>query len=130
MLFFYKFNNSFFVEFIYPTFSYSLDLFFMFKKMQWGKVYTETFNIKCYTYSLIKNNLIIYLNKKHLDSKILQNKFLCIYHNFTMEYSLPQIINTKHTKTACSCRVSVQYINRKTLQFYKGCFTNFNQIKA
>ena len=44
-----------------------------------------------------------------------------------MEVYLPQIINAKiHTKTACLSRVSVQYINRNILQFYKGYFTNFN----
>jgi len=65
--------------------------------------------------------LIVYLNKKHFDSKILQNKLLCIYHSLTMEVSLPQIINTKkHTKTAsnihyCSNRVIVQHVSRKIL---------------
>ena len=44
---------------------------------------------------------------------------------------LPQIINTKKDiKTACSSRVSDQYIDRNTLQFYKGYFTNFYQVKA
>ena len=48
-----------------------------------------------------------------------------------MEVSLPQIINTKkHIKIACLSMVSVQYINRKTLQFYKIYFTNFYQMKA
>ena len=38
-----------------------------------------------------------------------------------MEVFMPQAINIKkHTKAACSCRVSVQNINRKTLQFDKG----------
>ena len=47
-----------------------------------------------------------------------------------MEVSWPQIINTKkHTKTTCSSRV-VQYVNRKILQFYKGYFINFYQMKA
>ena len=30
--------------------------------------------------------------------------------------------NKKHTKTAFSSRVVVQYFNRKTSQFYKGYF--------
>ena len=51
------------------------------------------------------------------------DKLLCIYHSFTMEVSLLQIINTKKlTKTACSSRVVVQYANRKIFQFYKGYF--------
>ena len=55
---------------------------------------------------------------------------MCKYHSFTMEV-LPQIINTKKDiKTACSSRVSDQYIDRNTLQFYKGYFTNFYQVKA
>ena len=48
-----------------------------------------------------------------------------------MEVSLLQIINTKKlTKSACSSRVLVQYVNRKILQFYKGYFTNLYQVKA
>ena len=48
-----------------------------------------------------------------------------------MEVSLPQVINTKkHTKTACSSRVSVQYNNKKTFQLYKGYFTYFYKIKT
>ena len=48
-----------------------------------------------------------------------------------MEVSLLQIINTKKlTKSACSSRVLVQYVNRKFLQFYKGYFTNLYQVKA
>ena len=47
----------------------------------------------------VLNHNIINLNKNF---KILQDKFLCIYHKLTMKVSLPQIINTKkHTKTAC-----------------------------
>ena len=43
-----------------------------------------------------------------------------------MEIFFPQIINTKrHTKTACSSKVSVQNTNTKILQFYKGYFTCF-----
>ena len=58
-------------------------------------------------------------------------KLLCIYHSFTMEVSLLQIINTKKlTKSACSSRVLVQYVNIKILQFYKGYFTNLYQVKA
>ena len=58
-------------------------------------------------------------------------KLLCIYHSFTMEVSLLQIINTKKlTKSACSSRVLVQYVNKKILQFYKGYFTNLYQVKA
>ena len=42
-----------------------------------------------------------------------------------MKVSLLQIINTKKlTKTACSSRVVVQYVDKKTLQFYKGLFIN------
>ena len=45
-----------------------------------------------------------------------------------MKVSLPQIINTKkYSKTMCASRISVQYIN--FLQFYKGYFTNFYQMK-
>ena len=48
-----------------------------------------------------------------------------------MEVSLLQIINTKKlTKSACSSRVLVQYVDRKILQFYKGYFTNLYQMKA
>ena len=48
-----------------------------------------------------------------------------------MEVSLLQIINTKKlTKSACSSRVLVQYVNRKFLQFYKGYFINLYQMKA
>ena len=48
-----------------------------------------------------------------------------------MEVSLLQIIYTKKlTKSACSSRVLVQYVNRKFLQFYKGYFTNLYQVKA
>ena len=44
-----------------------------------------------------------------MDFKILQEKILCIFNNFTMEVSLPLIINTKeHTKNAFSSKVSVQ----------------------
>jgi len=32
----------------------------------------------------IKKKLIIFLKKKQFDSKILQDKLLCIFHNFTM----------------------------------------------
>ena len=42
-----------------------------------------------------------------------------------------QVINIKkNTKTACSSRVSVKSVNRKTKQFYKEYFTKFYQIKA
>ena len=45
------------------------------------------------------------------------DKLLCIYHSFTTEVSLLQIINSKKlTKTDCSSRVVVQYVHRKTLQ--------------
>ena len=48
-----------------------------------------------------------------------------------MEVSLLKTINTKNlTKSACSSRVLVQYINRKFLQFNKGYFTNLYQLKA
>ena len=48
-----------------------------------------------------------------------------------MEVSLLQIINTKKlTKSACSSRVLVQYVNRKFLGFYKGYFTNLYQMKG
>ena len=71
------------------------------------------------------------LKLKKIVSKILQDKILCIYYNFTMETPLPQIINTKnHTKIACSSRVPVQYSFRKTFQFYEGYFTYFYQIKS
>ena len=64
------------------------------------------------------NNL---LQKKQFDSKILQNKLSCLYHSFTTEVSLPQIINTKnHTKTASSNRVIVNMILRK---FFNFCLT-------
>ena len=47
-----------------------------------------------------------------------------------MEVFLQQVINNKkHTKTACSSRAAVQYINIKILHFYKGYFTNFYQMK-
>ena len=48
-----------------------------------------------------------------------------------MEVSLLQIIITKNlTKTACSSKVAVQYVNRKILQFYKRYFINFTNLKA
>ena len=48
-----------------------------------------------------------------------------------MEVSLPQIIKTKkYTKTALSSKVVVQYGNRKIVQFYKGYFIHFFQMKA
>ena len=52
-----------------------------------------------------------------------------------MEVSLPQIINTnKHTKTACSNRVSVQYFSRKILQNFsltlKDFYINFLQFEG
>ena len=48
-----------------------------------------------------------------------------------MEVSLLQIINTKKlTKTACSSRVVVQYVNRKILQLKKEYFINLYQMKA
>ena len=48
-----------------------------------------------------------------------------------MEVSLLEIINTKKlTKTTCSSRVVVKYVNRKFLQFYKGYFINLYQMKA
>ena len=41
----------------------------------------------------------------------MQNKLLCIYQSFTIEKSLPQIINTKkHIKTACPNRLVVQHV--------------------
>ena len=47
-----------------------------------------------------------------------------------MEALLLQIINNKKlTKTACSSRVVVQYVNKKILQFYKGNFNNLYQMK-
>ena len=59
------------------------------------------------------------------------DKLLCIHHSFTMEVFLLYIINTtKLTKTACSSRVVVQYVNIKILQFYKGYFINLYQMKA
>ena len=43
-----------------------------------------------------------------------------------MEVSLLQIINTKMlTKSACSSRVLIQYVNRKILQFYNGFLSIF-----
>ena len=33
-------------------------------------------------------------------------------------------------KNVCSSRVVLEYFNRKNLQFYKGYFTNFYQMKA
>ena len=50
----------------------------------------------------VLNYEIVNLNQNYFDNKILQNKLLFMYHNFTREVFLPQIINTKkHTKTAC-----------------------------
>ena len=47
-----------------------------------------------------------------------------------MEVSLSHILNTRmHTKTACSSREVVQYVNRKFLQFYYGYFINFYRMK-
>ena len=45
--------------------------------------------------SLVIEKKTIYLNKKHFDSKILQDKLLYIHYNFTIKVYLPQIINTK-----------------------------------
>ena len=48
-----------------------------------------------------------------------------------MEVSLLQIMKTKKlTKTACSSRVIVQYVNEKNFHFYKGYFTNLYKIKT
>ena len=59
------------------------------------------------------------------------DKLFCIYHTFTMEVHLLQIINTKKlTKTVCSSRVVVQYVNRIFFQFYNGYFIRLNQMKA
>ena len=58
------------------------------------------------------------------------DKLLCIDHSLTLEVSLLQIINTKKlTKTACSSRVVVQYVNRKILQFYKEFLNIFLPFK-
>ena len=38
------------------------------------------------------NNLLL---QKHFDSKVLQGKLLCKYHNFTMQVFLPQVIIIK-----------------------------------
>ena len=55
------------------------------------------------------------------------DKLLCIDHSLTMEVSLLQIINTKKlTKTACSSRVVVQYVNRKIFQL--GCHSLSQKI--
>ena len=45
--------------------------------------------------SLVKEKKTVYLNKKHFDSNILQDKLLYIHYNFTIKVYLPQIINTK-----------------------------------
>ena len=46
-----------------------------------------------------------------------------------MEVSLTHMINTKkYTKTACSNRVVVQYVNKKFCSFLKDFF-NFYQMK-
>ena len=50
----------------------------------------------------VLNYEFVNLNQNYFDNKILQNKLLFMYHNFTREVFLSQIINTKkHTKTAC-----------------------------
>ena len=41
------------------------------------------------------------LNTNYFVNKVLQNKLLCIYHNFAREVFLPQKNTKKHTKTAC-----------------------------
>ena len=52
--------------------------------------------------NFVLNYKIINFNKNYIAYKILQDKLLCIYHNFVSSLFLPQIINTKkHTKTAC-----------------------------
>ena len=40
------------------------------------------------------NYKFINLNENYFDNKIVQNKLLFMYHNFTREVFLPQIINT------------------------------------
>ena len=73
--------------------------------------------------------LVTYSNNKKPDSKVLQNRFLCIYQSFTMEVSLPQtsILKRLLTTTTCSNKVKVQNFSRKILQFHfdfvKGFFT-------
>ena len=58
--------------------------------------------------NFVLNYEFINLNQNYFDSKILKDKLLFMYHNFTKEVFLPQIINTKkHTKTACQSRISV-----------------------
>ena len=85
-------------------------------------------------HNFVLNYKFINLNENYFDNNILQDKLLYIYHNhhkLNMEVFLPQIINTKkHTKTASKTMVSVQYISRNILHFYKGYFTNFYHMKA
>ena len=48
-----------------------------------------------------------------------------------MGVSLLQIINTKKlTKTACSSRVIVQYVNRNIMQLHEEYFTYLYQNRA
>ena len=55
----------------------------------------------------VLNYKFINLNKNYFDNKILDDKLLCTYHNFTIVVFLPQITNTKkHTKLL----VKVQYM--------------------
>ena len=41
--------------------------------------------------NFVLNHNTINLNKIFFDSKILQDKLLCIYHKYTMELSLPRV---------------------------------------
>ena len=45
--------------------------------------------------NFVLNHEFFNLNQNYFDNKILQDKLLLMYHNFTREVFLPQIINTK-----------------------------------
>ena len=68
--------------------------------------------------NFVLNYKPINLNKNYFDNKIIQDKLLCIYHNFTMKVSLQQfIITKKHTKTAYSSKVSDNIFIEKLMVF-------------
>ena len=83
--------------------------------------YTRKFVKKILNLEINYKELNNLLKQKHFDFKVQQDKLLSIYHNFTMEVFLPQIINNKkHTKTACLRRESVKHIIRNNFNFIKG----------
>ena len=73
------------------------------------------------------------LNKKHFDSEILQDKLLCIYHNFNLKRFLPQIINTYINTSIQKQLVQLEYLFNilleKLCSFKKDILLIFTRLK-